>query len=413
LRNRSKLISVNLDRYEKLLKIVASMSRLYSDNTSPYLNSRFVEKLYLHSTTARDFSRRDMSFDAQTISGAGVGVKTFTANSFQSSKTEKVAEFTADATRGEFRGLTTEELVFKVASFRNSRVSSDARVYEIDMDKSIYHCLVRSSTGCVVHEEPYSLIDIDKIKIESKKDEPGNPKFSDSNSSYLFSTSKNTLFKTFDLNKHQNSKVISVEIIDDIFERLLDGAFGALSFGENSNNEIAASAATYPYVVLPLYSSRTKQVETKSGINQWNAGGRAREFGEAYIPHPAEVRNIAPNFFPPRDEPFTLRMPDGSEMSAKVCQADGKAIMSNPNHLLCDWLFRMIDATPEVSKERMVKGKPYTTEDLLRIGRDSVKISLVDEKKRIYELEPMTTGSFEKYLQESKSAASPESISNN
>lgn len=395
------MLSVDFEKYQTLLKAVASMSRLYSDSDKPYLNSRFVEKLYVYSSTSKDFSRRDMSFDAQTSQGAGVGVKTFVANSFKVAKHEKVAEFTADATRGEFKNLPNDELAYKVASFRNARVSSDARVYEVDMDNSFYHCLVRASDGCVIHEEPYSLIDLEKLELLSKLDAPGNPKFSDGINTYSFSLSKNTLFKTFDLQKHKNSPVIEVRLIEDIFERLLQGAFGLTdlpALGIRNLEDSAASAEVLPSVVLPLYSTRTKQVEAKSGINQWNAGGREREFGEAYIPHPSEVRRQYPNFFPPKDEPFTLRLPDGTQMSAKVCQADGKAIMSNPNSQLCDWLFKMIDESPEVSKARMANGRAYTLSDLHRVGRDSVKISLVDADKRIYELEPMPVGSFEKFI---------------
>jgi hypothetical protein len=261
--------------------------------------------------------------------------------------------------------------------------------------------LVRAADGCLIHEEPYSLIDVDNLKLESRLDAPGNPKFSDGINNYTFSLSKNTLFKTFDLQRYQNSKVIEVSLIDDIFERLLHGAFGLADFVAPTNfnePEDAASAAVLPHVILPLYSTRTKQVAARSGINQWNAEGREREFGEAYIPHPKEVRRRYPNFFPPKDETFTLRLPDGSQMSAKVCQQDGKSIMSNPNSLLCDWLFRMIDDSPAVSKARMATGRAYTMEDLLRVGRDSVKISLVDEAKRIYELEPMPTGSFDTFL---------------
>lgn len=395
------MMSVNFERYERLLKAVASMSRLYSDSSSPYLNSRFVEKLFVFTSTAKDFSRRDMSFDAQTEHGAGVGVKTFVASSFRTTKTEKVAEFTRDATRGEFKGLNNDELAFKVANFRNARVSSDARTYGIDVDKSFYHCLVRTADGCIIHEEPYALIDVDKLKLEANSDVPGNPKFSDGINNYMFSPSKNTLFKRFDLQKYHNSKVIEVTLIDDIFERLLYGAVGLtdhMAQAHFDSMEEVSSTTVLSHVVLPLYSTRTKRVEAKSGINQWNAGGREREFGEAYIPHPKEVRRRYPHFFPPKEEPFTLRLPDGTQMSAKVCQQDGKAIMSNPNSQLCDWLFRMIDDSPAISKSRMATGRAYTMADLHRVGRDSVKISLVDGDKRIYELEPMATGSFDKFL---------------
>lgn len=393
------MLSVDFDKYQTLLKAVASMSRLYSDSDKPYLNPRFIEKLFVYTATAEDFARKDMSFDAKTQSGAGVGVKTFVAQSFTGVKTEKVAEFTRDATRGDFAELTKEELAYKVAELRNARVMSDARVYEVKMEDSFYHCLVRSANSAVIHEEPYSLIDLDKFRLLSEKDAAGNPRFTDGKNLYTFSTAKNTLFKTFELGKHHNSEVIEVRFINDIFEKLLAGAYGlVVPTGADMLTLDDAANAVQPFVILPLYSSKTREVKEKSGINQWNAGGRARTFGEAYIPHPKEIRKLHPGFFPPQDQPFTLRLPDGSEMQAKVCQQGGKAIMANPNHLLLDWLFKMIDDSPEISKARMRDGRPYKTADLQRIGKDSVRITLIDSDAKIYKLEPSPTGSYESYL---------------
>jgi hypothetical protein len=85
-------------------------------------------------------------------------------------------------------------------------------------------------------------------------------------------------------------------------------------------------------------------------------------------------------------------------MQAKVCQQGGKAIMTKPNHLLLDWLFKMIDDSPEISKARMRDGRPYKTADLQRIGKDSVRITLIDADAKIYKLEPSSTGSYESYL---------------
>jgi hypothetical protein len=393
------MVSVDFQKYETLLRAVASMSRLYSDSSKPYINPRFVEKLFVYTSTALDFSRRDMSFDAKTTSGAGVGIKTFVAPSFTSGKTEKIAEFTRDATRGQFKDLSQDELAYKVAELRNARVLSDARVYEVDMGASFYHCLVRSANAAQIHEEPYSPIDLDKFKLTSGKTESGNPKFTDGQSSYTFSIAKNTLFKTFELAKYQNSARIPVSYIDDIFEQLLLGSVGPNLVDPRESIQIQEEPKEgLLSVVLPLYSTRTQKVEEKSGINQWNAGGRDREFGEAYIPHPKEVRKAFPNFFPPRDEPFTLRMPDGSEMSAKVCQADGKAIMSKPNKDLMGWLFKLIDDSPSSSEARLRNGVPYTMDDLIRVGKDSVRFTLVDEEKRIYEMEPMAIGSFSDFM---------------
>ena len=83
---------IDYGRYVELLQAVASMSRLYSDNPVAYVDSRFVERLFIQSTGAKDLSRSDKSFDALVSPDIGVGVKTFLSASGRS-KREKVAEF--------------------------------------------------------------------------------------------------------------------------------------------------------------------------------------------------------------------------------------------------------------------------------------------------------------------------------
>ena len=120
-------------------------------------------------------------------------------------------------------------------------------------------------------------------------------------------------------------------------------------------------------VCLRLYSTKsdgTKFVAEKSGLNQWNEGGRKRHPDEVYIPYPAEDRERTRGFFPDRDTVFDLRMPDGTVIPAKVCQQDNKAIMSNPNKILGEWLLRKVFELPE--------GTLVTYEMLQRFGIDSV-----------------------------------------
>ena len=116
--------------------------------------------------------------------------------------------------------------------------------------------------------------------------------------------------------------------------------------------------------MLPLYSVRDGSVPMKSGLNQWNAGGRARHEDEVYIPVPIAIHRNYPNFFPDRDTPFALHLPDGRVLSAKICQENGKALMSNPNRDLGNWLLR-----------KVLKKKPLelvTWEDFNLYGFDSV-----------------------------------------
>lgn len=387
--------SVDFETYSSLVKSVGSLSNLFTDSSIPYLSPKFVEKLFVYTSASEDLARRDMSFDAMTRGRAGVGVKTFGVSTLTASKTEKVAEFTADATKGIFANLENEELAHTVASYRNARVLSDARIYGVNLGASFYHCLVRSSHGCMVHEEPYELIDVDRLRLETGSRNGKNPKFTDGIHNYTFSKAKNTLFKTFKLESYWNSDVITVEPIEDVFSLLLKGKLGSEFLHIDEPRE---QREVLPYVVLPLYSTSSGQVKPRSGINQWNAGGRVREFGEAYIPHPSEVRRAKPDFFPPKDVSFQLKVPSGDVMSAKVCQQDGKAIMSNPNRALCDWLFNLIDDSPEASRARLRDAKPYTYADLQRIGKDAVKITRLDEEKALYELEPASLGSYERFI---------------
>jgi hypothetical protein len=408
----TKKSNFELSKYTELLQAVASMSRLYSDNEKAYLDSRFIEKLFIYTSKARDLSRKDNSFDAIINNTSGVGVKTFGVESM-SPKSEKIAEFTRLARQGVFKNLKAEELAITAAQYRNDRIKTDAEEYNIDMTNSFYHCLIRKKEGAIIHEEPYSYINVDNIKpIKGKEfdSKEGATHFTDGLNSYSFNISKNVLFKTFDLSKGFNSELIPLIIHEDIFDRILKWYKNELGIKINSSDFQESFAiqnreeiAGVDYVILPLYSSKNKSIENKtvypaSGINQWNAGGRKRKFGESYIPVPVQIHRDYPDFFPPRDKGFKLGLPNNEVVDAKICQDGGKALMTNPNDLLCDWLFRTID--PEFSEKKFEKRlnekKAYTYFDLIRVGKDSVKIS--KESLDSYKIEFTALNSYEKFI---------------
>ncbi|MFS1982623.1 restriction endonuclease PLD domain-containing protein [Vibrio breoganii] len=121
-------------------------------------------------------------------------------------------------------------------------------------------------------------------------------------------------------------------------------------------------------VILPLYSKiKGKHVPERSGLNQWNARGRARHPDEVYIPIPAAVHKESPTFFPERDEPFDLNLPNGTKLSSKVCQQGRKALMSDPNRALGNWLLRSVFKLSEYEL--------LTLEHLTKIGFDSVRVT--------------------------------------
>ncbi len=55
------------------------------------------------------------------------------------------------------------------------------------------------------------------------------------------------------------------------------------------------------------------KVFEKSGLNQWNAGGRTRNKSEVYIPIPNAIHNNFPNFFPSRNQSFFIKASEWRE----------------------------------------------------------------------------------------------------
>lgn len=377
----------NWEQYKKLVEKAGSLSRLFSSSDVPFLHPRFIEQLYCLTTGAKNLAREDVSYDAADASGVGVGIKTFRVTSFNSRKTEKVAEFTAQAGLGNYAGIDPDEVALRVAYDRNKRVSADSKAFGISLKDSIYHCLVRAPGMCMVHEEKFSLIDLDSLELTNRPKGNGTIKFKDQFNYYSFSPAKNTLFKTFEIGKHISSAPFEVSITEGIFSEILAGeVFIDLEEHESDEQE---------FVVLPLYSARSGRVEPKSGINQWNAGGRVRKFGEAYIPIPSTIHKIRPDFFPPKDQSFELTLSSGEILSAKVCQDNGKALMSNPNEKLVNWLFSQIDGDMDSANRRLTSRTPYTREDLIEVGRESVKITKTAPGK--YELSPGGLGDYEEF----------------
>jgi hypothetical protein len=341
---------------------------------------------------------------------SGIGVKTFTANSRKDSSTEKIAEFSKPAYVHMISKLRGKKLALTISEFRNKRVTSDALQLGIDLDKSYYHCIVRIPGAVILHEEPYALIKIEKLYPTDSRGKripswpshlDGHLYFGDGQNLYTFHRGKNVLHKRFDLSKGFTSAPIKIEILSDAFSRIVK-AFGVVL--PDLSNE-AGNLSTPPNwevdtnrAVLPLYSPGKMVVQASSGINNWNAGGRARKFGEAYIPIPSIVHKLRPGFFPPRDTKFVIALPTGEKISAKVCQQGSKALMSDPNTSLCFWLYELIDGSRALAEKRFEKKNPYIYQDLLNIGKDAVLITKTDSPEVDYKLELVAVGAFEDFL---------------
>lgn len=362
-----------IEYYKKLLNVLGSLSNLFSESKTPYLNYRISENLFCKSFNAKNLSRSDVSADASK-GDIGIGMKTFIEGNSQTY--QKVAEFNKD--RNLYQGCSSKEIVSIVSNLRNKRIQATKRIHALD--SLIYHCVVRKPGLMRVYE-----INMDEVQEDSIKgiqDINNTIKFIDGVNEYSFNISKSTLYKRFIT--PPDTIDIDIKILTnpfDTLENLLEG------YIESGDLDFQPIRVRDEHIFLPLYSDRTKKVEEKSGLNQWNAKGRPRDPNEVYLPIPKWIHKEYPNFFPPKDQAFEIELPNSETMSAKICQEGGKALMSNPNKALGKWLLR--DVLNLRERELL------TIEKLQEIGLDSVVI--YKDKDLKYSINFTKTGSFEKF----------------
>lgn len=364
----------NNGNYLKLLSAVSKLSGLFSESAVPFINYRVAENIFCRSFDAGNLSRSDTAFDAN-YNSVGVGLKTFVCNTNNS--TEKVAEFNSlSRVLADFQG---KDLAHKLAEFRNERIDLANRLYNIE--SSLYHIVARKNNELVLFETDYDKIDIKNI--HSVKQNNASLQFEDGKNFYSFNYSKSTLFRKFHI--PQNAFRLPIEILEDPYTLLLE-LFEDKSLKSATDKFVRG----VNFVILPLYGFQNKQkfVFEKSGLNQWNAGGRKRDFGEVYIPIPAEIHRQFPDFFPERDKLFELKIPTGEVFSAKVCQDNSKALMTNPNKALSDWLLRKVFQVKE--------GELLTIEKMNELGFDSVVI--IKDESGNYKIDKAKLDSYEQFI---------------
>lgn len=394
----------NRENYKKMLTVMGRLSNLFSESDCPYLAYRAHENIFCKYLEAGNLARADCSADAKK-GDVGIGLKTWMGNDDQ-----KVAEF--GKLKKNYTSLTGIELVTRIAEYRNERIRVTKNLYGIK--EMIYHVVKRIPNQMQILECAFDDIDVENIKIIDNRGNENNTYFSDGKHTYHFSVSKNTLYMLFDDLKLLDS--FEVAILDDPYQLLmqLSGITNEVKENdtfipaadmkkEHHEQEWKKHAGTKQVLCLPLYSrhgkGKEKFVPEKSGLNQWNASGRKRDANEIYIPYLRRDRERNIDFFPPRDTSFTLHLPDGTEISAKVCQeADkdnpliGKAIMSNPNKVLGKWLLRDVF---ELEEKTIV-----TYEMLEKFGVDSV--IFIKNSELDYSVDFVEIGTYESFYGEEK-----------
>lgn len=420
----------NKNEYKAMLAIVGQLSNLFSESNEPYLAYRAHENIFCKYFEADNLARFDCSADAKKEK-VGIGLKTWVGRNDQ-----KVAEF--GKLKNTYSDLKGIELVKKISEYRNERIRVTKKMHGID--EMIYHVVKRMPQQMEILECAFDYIDIDNIKLIPNRGNGNNTYFTDGKHTYHFSVSKNTLYMLFDDLVQLDS--FAVKILEDPYEALLslkeDKQAPILleTYSQGTERKICTEYIFTPrkrQLCLPLYSRKgeEKYVADKSGLNQWNGvrtSNRKKRDGsivhketprdpnELYIPYNKDDRERDPDFFPPRDTSFTLHLPDGTEISAKVCQEaykkmpqekykllsneqrliedkrreEGKSIMSNPNKVLGKWLLRDVFELPE--------NTVVTYEMLEKFGIDSVVFTKNSELD--YSVDFAEIGTYEEFYGE-------------
>lgn len=374
----------NQELYIQMLKSAGSLSRLFSESESPFLVSRNVENAFCEALGAINLGRADCSADA-SLNGVGIGIKTFLHGN--SRTLQKIAEFNRDSDL--YRNKSPKELIHKIAELRNERIMFTERTYQIH--EMIYHSVTRKEGKILVFESPMDQVNIPAIKNIKVSNNGNTITFEDGLNEYSFNVTKSTLYKRF----------ITVDPIMEIDVEILANPY--LELAKLFNYELTPvqvppipftvdPRVNFEYVILPLFSDRgnMRHVPEKSGLNQWNAGGRKRNPDEVYIPIPKWIHKAKPNFFPGRDVSFNLLLPDRNSLDTKVCQDDSKALMSNPNKALGEWLLRQVMDLKE--KELL------TYERLEKLGIDSVIV--YKHREGHYSIDFREMGSYDQFVLE-------------
>ena len=357
-------------QYRTCLQTVGGLSNLFSESQIRYLYYRAAEKVFCQSFGAEDLSRSDVSADAKA-NNIGIGLKTFLAGNNKSF--QKVAEF--NSLRPTYINLPAMQMVQTIAKYRNDRISITESAFELT--SSIYHCVVRDKGVFKIFEQPMHKVNIDGLKI--LKENKNSIIFTDGLNEYSFSLSKCTLSKKFVID--QVLEEFSVEILNDPLNDLIHLKHQALVDQKNT-------ARILDTIILPLYSAQSMKVQEQSGLNLWNASGRKRDYNEVYIPIAKIIHTNHPDFFPQKDVCFKLKLPSGRFLKTKLCQSGRKALMSDPNKALGQWLLRGVLGLEE--------GELLAYNKLLEIGVDSVRIDKIDDAN--YEINFSKTGSYEKFM---------------
>jgi hypothetical protein len=125
-------------------------------------------------------------------------------------------------------------------------------------------------------------------------------------------------------------------------------------------------ALTKEVVHVPLFSEKQQRMHDRSGLNWGQRPEYSREPNQAYIPVPKSIHDQHPDFFPPKDQEFTLLTDDGESFVCVMAQDNRKAIETRYDNSIIGRYFR--------KRLNVELGNYVSLDDLERYGRKSLSI---------------------------------------
>lgn len=133
-----------------------------------------------------------------------------------------------------------------------------------------------------------------------------------------------------------------------------------------------------PHVALSLTEKVSGEVHDRSGLNWGQRDGRERN--QAYIPIFMETHQDNPEFFPPREVPFTMYTDDGEVLQCVIAQDNNKAIETYQDNSILGRYFR--------ARLGVQLGQKVKTSDLRTYGRSDVTIYKIDDTHFFMDFDP-------------------------
>lgn len=415
--------------YIKFLQVYGALSNLFRQKQGdaiPYLDSKYQETAYARVFKAENVDIGNTPHDILSIFSderIGIGLKTWMNTKASYQKVMQLKKYKKELDKI-YNDLGVEALVYKVSEIKNNRLIQDYNRLGLKEDKNIYHYVTRDEGKFILQESSYPLIDINKIT--DIKDHEKSLTWYDGLKHYKYTFGDSQIWQRFSHDESDTTILdeFRIDIIDDPFEFLISAYSSMVTDYEKEKENITVA-------YLPLYSYRSKKVELKSGLNQWNASSKNKGSGllrpekEIYIPIPIEFHRLSPNFFTDNilekikkkhnikaknksrsknnkielpEIRFVIVLPNGKELPGLLTADNLKQFQSggNLNNVeygqsdLGNWLLVEVLKL----KERQIVTKQWLTEK----ETDSVKLWYYNnDRSKIY-IDFAPVGSFEKYM---------------